>query len=57
MCLEFSRVPIASLQKAYDWYSFNVIPAVGEVMLDGALRDCTLWYMLHSMDITCTKVS
>lgn len=32
MCLEFSRVPIQSLQKAYDWYSFNVIPAIGEVV-------------------------
>lgn len=32
MCLEFSRVSIEPLQKAYDWYSFNVIPTLGEVM-------------------------
>ncbi|CAN0098710.1 unnamed protein product [Pylaiella littoralis] len=32
MCLEFSRVPIEPLQKAYDWYSFNVIPAIGEAV-------------------------
>eukprot|EP00903_Cladosiphon_okamuranus_P012708 g11882.t1 len=32
MCLEFSRVPIEPLQKAYDWYSFNVIPTIGELV-------------------------
>ncbi|CAM9344553.1 unnamed protein product [Ectocarpus sp. 12 AP-2014] len=32
MCLEFSRVPIEPLQKAYDWYSFNVIPTIGQVV-------------------------
>eukprot|EP00752_Nemacystus_decipiens_P005583 g5052.t1 len=32
MCLEFSRVPIEPLQQAYDWYSFNVIPTIGEVV-------------------------
>lgn len=31
MCLEFSRVPIEPLQTAYDWYSFNVIPTIGQV--------------------------
>lgn len=31
MCLEFSRVPVEPLRKAYDWYSFNVIPTIGEV--------------------------
>ena len=33
MCLEFSHVPIEPLQKAYDWYSFNVIPTIGQVSL------------------------
>ncbi|CAM9866723.1 unnamed protein product [Hapterophycus canaliculatus] len=32
MCLEFSRVPLEPLQKVYDWYSFNVIPTIGEVV-------------------------
>eukprot|EP00904_Undaria_pinnatifida_P013055 jgi/Undpi1/8880/HiC_scaffold_25.g11342.m1 len=32
MCLEFSHVPIELLQKAYDWYSFNVIPTIGQVV-------------------------
>lgn len=31
MCLEFSRVPLQPLQKVYDWYSFNVIPTIGQV--------------------------
>jgi demethylmenaquinone methyltransferase/2-methoxy-6-polyprenyl-1,4-benzoquinol methylase len=29
-CLEFSRLAIVGLEKAYDAYSFNVIPAIGE---------------------------
>lgn len=41
-------MPIATLQKAYDWYSFNVIPTIGEVMVDETLRDCTSWHTLHS---------
>ncbi|CAM9658645.1 unnamed protein product [Ascophyllum nodosum] len=32
MCLEFSRVPIAPLRQAYDWYSFNVIPTIGQAV-------------------------
>lgn len=43
MCLEFSRVPIQSLQKAYDWYSFNVIPAIGEVCAAYALYTLSLF--------------
>ncbi len=32
MVLEFSRIPNALLQKAYDLYSFNVIPVMGQVV-------------------------
>ena len=32
MVLEFSRIPNALLQKAYDAYSFNVIPRMGQVI-------------------------
>lgn len=32
LCLEFSRPPAAALRAAYDAYSFNVIPAVGQVV-------------------------
>jgi demethylmenaquinone methyltransferase / 2-methoxy-6-polyprenyl-1,4-benzoquinol methylase len=30
LCLEFSRPPVKALRDAYDAYSFNVIPQVGE---------------------------
>jgi len=32
LCLEFSQVPNATLQRVYDEYSFNVIPKIGEVV-------------------------
>jgi demethylmenaquinone methyltransferase/2-methoxy-6-polyprenyl-1,4-benzoquinol methylase len=32
MCLEFSRVPQPALAKAYDLYSFNVIPPLGQAV-------------------------
>jgi demethylmenaquinone methyltransferase / 2-methoxy-6-polyprenyl-1,4-benzoquinol methylase len=32
MVLEFSRIPNALMQKAYDLYSFNVIPVMGQVV-------------------------
>ena len=32
LCLEFSRPVTEALQKAYDAYSFNVIPAIGEMV-------------------------
>ncbi|MGM0584792.1 MAG: bifunctional demethylmenaquinone methyltransferase/2-methoxy-6-polyprenyl-1,4-benzoquinol methylase UbiE [Pseudomonadota bacterium] len=32
LCLEFSQVPEAGLQKLYDLYSFNVIPAMGRAV-------------------------
>ena len=32
MVLEFARVPAPALQRAYDLYSFNVIPAMGQVI-------------------------
>ena len=32
MCLEFSKVPVPGLSQLYDAYSFNVIPALGEVV-------------------------
>jgi len=32
MVLEFSRLPSPALQKAYDLYSFNVIPVMGKIV-------------------------
>ncbi|MDO5704770.1 MAG: bifunctional demethylmenaquinone methyltransferase/2-methoxy-6-polyprenyl-1,4-benzoquinol methylase UbiE [Paracoccus sp. (in: a-proteobacteria)] len=32
MVLEFSQIPVPALQWAYDRYSFNVIPAMGQVV-------------------------
>ncbi len=32
MVLEFSRIPVPALQWAYDRYSFNVIPAMGQAI-------------------------
>jgi demethylmenaquinone methyltransferase/2-methoxy-6-polyprenyl-1,4-benzoquinol methylase len=32
MVLEFSRIPNDLLQRVYDLYSFNVIPAMGQVV-------------------------
>jgi len=32
MVLEFSQLPNPLMQKAYDLYSFNVIPAMGQVI-------------------------
>jgi ubiquinone/menaquinone biosynthesis methyltransferase len=32
MCLEFSQVPDAFLRQIYDTYSFNIIPAMGELV-------------------------
>ena len=31
-CLEFSNVPNPLLRTAYDWYSFNVIPVMGQLI-------------------------
>lgn len=31
LCLEFSR-PVAALEKIYDWYSFEVIPRLGDAV-------------------------
>ncbi|MEC9432090.1 MAG: bifunctional demethylmenaquinone methyltransferase/2-methoxy-6-polyprenyl-1,4-benzoquinol methylase UbiE [Pseudomonadota bacterium] len=32
LCLEFSQIPEAGLQKLYDLYSFNVIPTMGKAV-------------------------
>lgn len=32
MVLEFSQLPNPGMQKAYDFYSFNVIPRMGQVI-------------------------
>lgn len=32
MVLEFSRIPVPAMQWAYDRYSFNVIPAMGQAV-------------------------
>ena len=34
MVLEFSQIPNAAMQKAYDLYSFNVIPKMGKLIAD-----------------------
>lgn len=31
-CLEFSHIPVPFLSKAYDFYSYNVIPQMGELI-------------------------
>ena len=33
MVLEFSKPPNPMMQKAYDLYSFNVIPKIGEIVV------------------------
>ena len=33
MILEFSKLPNPMMQKAYDLYSFNVIPKIGEIVV------------------------
>ncbi|MEM7190067.1 MAG: bifunctional demethylmenaquinone methyltransferase/2-methoxy-6-polyprenyl-1,4-benzoquinol methylase UbiE [Pseudomonadota bacterium] len=32
LCLEFSQIPVPGMQWAYDRYSFNVIPAMGQAV-------------------------
>jgi demethylmenaquinone methyltransferase/2-methoxy-6-polyprenyl-1,4-benzoquinol methylase len=32
LCLEFSHVAVPGLDKIYDAYSFNVIPAIGKLV-------------------------
>ena len=32
MCLEFSRPPMPALARAYDAYSFAIIPKIGELV-------------------------
>ena len=34
MVLEFSQVPVPALQWLYDRYSFNLIPAMGQLIAD-----------------------
>lgn len=36
LCLEFSHIPEAGLQKLYDLYSFNVIPKLGKMIAGDA---------------------
>jgi demethylmenaquinone methyltransferase/2-methoxy-6-polyprenyl-1,4-benzoquinol methylase len=36
LCLEFSNVDVPGLDAAYDFYSFNVIPAIGRAVTGGA---------------------
>jgi demethylmenaquinone methyltransferase/2-methoxy-6-polyprenyl-1,4-benzoquinol methylase len=33
LCLEFSAVDVAGLDRLYDFFSFNVIPRVGELVV------------------------
>ncbi|MGY8985003.1 MAG: bifunctional demethylmenaquinone methyltransferase/2-methoxy-6-polyprenyl-1,4-benzoquinol methylase UbiE [Sphingomonadales bacterium] len=32
LCLEFSHIPQKDIAKFYDWYSFNIIPHMGEII-------------------------
>jgi demethylmenaquinone methyltransferase/2-methoxy-6-polyprenyl-1,4-benzoquinol methylase len=36
LCLEFSTVDVPALDTLYDFYSFNVIPALGRVVVGDA---------------------
>ena len=36
LCLEFSNVDVPGLDKAYDLYSFNIIPAIGRAVTGDA---------------------
>jgi len=36
VCLEFSAVDVPALDRLYDFYSFNVIPALGRVVAGDA---------------------
>jgi demethylmenaquinone methyltransferase/2-methoxy-6-polyprenyl-1,4-benzoquinol methylase len=36
LCLEFSTVDVPGLNTLYDFYSFNVIPALGRAVADDA---------------------
>ena len=36
VCLEFSSVDVPALDRIYDFYSFNVIPALGRMVVDDA---------------------
>ena len=46
MILEFSKIPIPLMQKAYDLYSFNIIPKLGELVVDD--RD-SYQYLIESI--------
>jgi demethylmenaquinone methyltransferase/2-methoxy-6-polyprenyl-1,4-benzoquinol methylase len=46
MCLEFSHPTTITLDKLYDWYSFNVIPTLGEKL--AADRD-SYQYLVESI--------
>ena len=35
-CLEFSRLAVGGLEPAYDFYSFNAIPALGKLLANDA---------------------
>jgi len=35
LCLEFSAVDVPGLDRLYDFYSFNVIPALGRAVYGG----------------------
>ena len=46
MILEFSKIPIPLMQKAYDLYSFNIIPKLGELVVND--RD-SYQYLIESI--------
>ena len=46
MVLEFSQIPVPLAQKAYDFYSFNVIPRMGELIAND--RD-SYQYLIESI--------
>jgi demethylmenaquinone methyltransferase/2-methoxy-6-polyprenyl-1,4-benzoquinol methylase len=43
MVLEFSQIPNALMQRAYDLYSFNVIPVMGQIVAGTATVINILW--------------
>jgi demethylmenaquinone methyltransferase / 2-methoxy-6-polyprenyl-1,4-benzoquinol methylase len=46
LCLEFSTVDVPGLDALYDFYSFNVIPALGRAVTDD---EAAYWYLVESI--------
>jgi len=47
MCLEFSHVEFEPLKSFYDFYSFNVIPAMGQAVAKVRSNGLRASYRIH----------